>query len=308
MGDLVRDIILSTDLKSAYDDHTDEGDAKLANLEEFIAAVDDFVKLNPTATLNDYLNQVTLASDTDEMDDGDYVTLATIHSVKGLEFNNVIICGLEEGIMPTSRAKDDPSAIEEERRLMYVAITRARKLLWLTRSKSRYLYGHREATIPSPFVRELKGNFKAQEDESYARRPSYGGYSGGYGSRSTYNNYGSRRSSYGGDGYEGDYWEGTTSRGRGLYSADDGYTPDTPPSYSQSKKSFSPASSFGGSKPAAASKQGGKKYYVGCKVKHPKFGFGTVIALKNNDTVVDIAFENQGIKELSASIAPLEII
>ncbi|MDE5765798.1 MAG: UvrD-helicase domain-containing protein [Clostridia bacterium] len=316
VGDLVRDIIISTDLKSAYDDHTDEGDAKLANLDEFIAAVDDFVRLNPTATLNDYLNQVTLASDTDEMDDGEYVTLATIHSVKGLEFNNVIICGLEEGIMPTSRAKDDPAAIEEERRLMYVAITRARKLLWLTRSKSRYLYGHREATIPSPFVRELKGNFKAQEDESYARRPSsYGGYSGGYGggygARSTYNNYGSygsRKSSYGGDGYEGDFWEGTSSRGRGLYSADDGYSPDPVPSYSQPKKAFSPASSFGTNKPAAAQKSGGKNYYVGCKVKHPKFGTGTVIALKNGGTVVDIAFENQGIKELSASIAPLEII
>lgn len=312
VGDLVRDIILSTDLKSAYDDHTDEGDAKLANLDEFIAAVDDFVKLNPAATLNDYLNQVTLASDTDDMDDGDYVTLATIHSVKGLEFNNVIICGLEEGIMPTSRAKDDPAAIEEERRLMYVAITRAKKLLWLTRSKSRYLYGHREATIPSPFVRELKGNFKSKEDESYARRSSYGGgysggYGGGYGSRGGFYNYGSRRSSYGGDGYEGDFWEGSASRGRGLYSADDGYAPDTSPAYSQPKKSFSPASAFGGGS-ASASKSGGKNYYVGCKVRHPKFGSGTVIALKNGGSVVDIAFENQGIKELSASIAPLEII
>lgn len=313
VGDLVRDIILSTDLKSAYDDHTDEGDAKLANLDEFIAAVDDFVKLNPADTLNDYLNQVTLASDTDDMDDGDYVTLATIHSVKGLEFNNVIICGLEEGIMPTSRAKDDPAAIEEERRLMYVAITRAKKLLWLTRSKSRYLYGHREATVPSPFVRELKGNFKSQEDESYARCSSYGGgysvgYGGGYGSRGGFQSYGSRRSSYGGDGYEGDFWEGSASRGKGLYSADDGYASDTPHSFSQPKKSFSPASAFGGGKSVGSTKAGGKNYYVGCKVRHPKFGFGTVIALKNGGSVVDIAFENQGIKELSASIAPLEII
>ncbi|MDE6849704.1 MAG: UvrD-helicase domain-containing protein, partial [Clostridia bacterium] len=170
VGSLVREIIITTNLKSAYDDGTDDGDAKLANVDEFIAAVDDFVRLNPTATLNDYLNQITLASDTDEMDDGNYVTLATIHSVKGLEFTNVIICGLEEGIMPTSRAKDDIAAMEEERRLMYVAVTRAKKQLWLTRSKSRYLYGHREMTAPSPFIKEMSGKIKSNESESsYSR-------------------------------------------------------------------------------------------------------------------------------------------
>lgn len=319
VGSLVREIILTTNLKSAYDDGTDEGDAKLANVDEFIAAVDDYVRLNPTATLNDYLNQITLASDTDEMDDGNYVTLATIHSVKGLEFTNVIICGLEEGIMPTSRAKDDIAAMEEERRLMYVAVTRAKKQLWLTRSKSRYLYGHREMTMPSPFIKEMSGKIKSNESESsYSRRSSYGGYGGGYGNG--YGGYGSRssygsRSTYGGDGYEGDFWDGTSkSRGKGLYSADDGYAPDPMPSYSQPsysapsapQKTFSAASGFASSKPKPSG--GAKNYYVGCKVRHPKFGTGTVIALKNGGSVVNVAFENQGIKELSASIAPLEII
>lgn len=319
VGSLVREIILTTNLKSAYDDGTDEGDAKLANVDEFIAAVDDYVRLNPTATLNDYLNQITLASDTDEMDDGNYVTLATIHSVKGLEFTNVIICGLEEGIMPTSRAKDDIAAMEEERRLMYVAVTRAKKQLWLTRSKSRYLYGHREMTMPSPFIKEMSGKIKSNESElSYSRRSSYGGYGGGYGNG--YGGYGSRssygsRSTYGGDGYEGDFWDGTSkSRGRGLYSADDGYTPDPMPSYAQPsysapsapQKTFSAASGFASSQPKP--KVGAKNYYVGCKVRHPKFGTGTVIALKNGGSVLNVAFENQGIKELSASIAPLEII
>lgn len=319
VGSLVREIILTTNLKSAYDDGTDDGDAKLANVDEFIAAVDDFVRLNPTATLNDYLNQITLASDTDEMDDGNYVTLATIHSVKGLEFTNVIICGLEEGIMPTSRAKDDIAALEEERRLMYVAVTRAKKQLWLTRSKSRYLYGHREMTMPSPFIKEMSGKIKSNESESsYSRRSSYGGYGGGYGNG--YGGYGSRssygsRSTYGGDGYEGDFWDGTSkSRGRGLYSADDGYAPDPMPSYakpsysapSAPQKTFSAASGFASSKPKPNA--GSKNYYVGCKVRHPKFGTGTVIALKNDGSVVNVAFENQGIKELSASIAPLEII
>ncbi|MCM1438116.1 MAG: UvrD-helicase domain-containing protein [Roseburia sp.] len=310
VGSLVREIIIMTDLKSAYDDGTDDGDAKLANLDEFIAAVDDYVRLNPESTLNDYLNQVTLASDTDDMDDGNYVTLATIHSVKGLEFKNVIICGLEEGIMPTSRAKDDIAATEEERRLMYVAVTRAKKQLWLTRSKSRYLYGHREMTAPSPFIKEMSGKIKSNEPESsYSRRSvgGFGGYGanrGGYDSRSTYGT----RSTYGGDGYEGDFWESPHARGRGVYSSDEGYSPDPFPAYSappSPKKTFSAASAF----QSRQTPQGtAKNYSVGCKVSHPKFGVGTVIAIKNGGSVVNVAFEKQGIKELSASIAPLTIL
>lgn len=174
VAQLVRDIINGADLKSAYDDGTDEGDGKLANLDEFIASVDDFARLNPDATLDEYLNQVTLASDTDDMTDGEYVTLATIHSVKGLEFDKVIICGLEDGIMPTSRSSDDPKGLEEERRLMYVAITRAKSRLYLTRSKSRYLYGHRDITTPSRFISELSAELGVK-----AERPSYGYTRGG---------------------------------------------------------------------------------------------------------------------------------
>lgn len=311
VSSFVREIYNLTNLKSAYDDGSEDGDAKLANLDEFLAEVDDYVRLNPEATLNDYLNQIALVSDTEEMDDGNYVTLATIHSVKGLEFENVIICGLEDGIMPTSRAKDDIKSLEEERRLMYVAITRAKKRLYLTRSKSRYLYGHREPTIPSRFILDMFGGINETEQSS----SRYSGYNSnrGYG----YNGY-SKRSGYGSDGYEGDFWD-EQSKCKGLYSSDSGYTPDYTPSdygssygsvrksspvHSGANKPFSAASSFGGAaKPKTA---GGKSYTVGCKVRHPKFGIGTVIALKNGGAVVDIAFDGQGVKELSASIAPLE--
>ena len=153
VAQLVRDVIALTDLRSAYDDGSDEGDGKLANLDEFIASVDDFARLNPNATLDEYLNQVTLSSDLDEMDESDYVTIATIHAVKGLEFPCVFVCGLEQGIMPSARAENE--GLEEERRLMYVAITRAEKNLYLTRSKSRYLYGRRDITQPSKFINEL---------------------------------------------------------------------------------------------------------------------------------------------------------
>ena len=304
VGELVREIIAKTDLKSAYEDGTEEGDGKIANLDEFIAAVDDFVRLNPQASLNDYLNQVTLASDTDEMDDGNYVTLATIHSVKGLEFNDVFICGMEDGIMPSSRSDSDPASLEEERRLMYVAITRARKRLWITRSKSRYLYGRREPTRPSRFILELKDELGISEGSLRYGTSQYGN-----------SQYGRPSSSWGGikrsNGYEGDFWDGAPSRGKSLYSSDDGYTPDTPSVSFTGKSSFSAASSFGGFKSASkptTQGNGGKTYAVGTKVRHPKFGVGTIIATKNNGTVLNVAFENQGIRELSASLAPLEII
>lgn len=266
VNQLVREVISLSDLRSAYDDGTDEGDGKLANIDEFVASVDDFSRLNPEATLDEYLNQVTLSSDLDEMDDSEYVTLATIHAVKGLEFKNVFICGLEDGIMPSSRAENEGQGLEEERRLMYVAITRAEKTLYLTRSKSRYLYGHREITKPSKFINELAGELGVKTTCYPERKPAgYGGY----------NKY--------------------------SYDADSGYQSDIPLT---AKPSFKPAF---GSAPKKTNSNG-IKYAVGTRVRHAKFGVGMVIAVKNGGTVINVAFEGQGIKELSASIAPLEII
>ena len=313
VGALVRGIITRVDLKAFYDDGTEEGDAKLSNLDEFIAAVDDFVRLNPQGTLDEYLNQVTLASDIDEMDDGNYVTLATIHSVKGLEFDNVFICGMEEGIMPTSRSENDPAAIEEERRLMYVAITRARKRLWITRSKSRYIYGRREDTRPSMFILELKDDLGISGSAfSYSGMGGYGRNNSDFYRSSAYSRGATPKNSLFYDDFDGV----TSARGKGVYSSDDGYTPDVAPSYSSgggtfsAAKSFSGARSFSGGKSSAYSSVGGggKSFKVGTKVRHPRFGIGTIIATKNDGKVLDIAFEGQGIKELSATIAPLEIL
>lgn len=316
VAQLVRDVISQADLRAAYDDGTDDGDAKLANLDEFIASVDDFCRLNPNALLDEYLNSVTLASDTDEMDDSDYVTLATIHSVKGLEFNGVFICGLEDGIMPSSRSEKDPKSLEEERRLMYVAITRARKKLYFTRSQSRYLYGRRDRTMPSRFLGELSSLLGTSSRSSYKYGNPYqsGGYSKGYSYGSS--DGGFSRGGYGGGDKTFGYESSGYGRGKGLYSSDEGYQSDLPftssASYSsQSKKpsaqskpqQFSPFSGFNKPKTSAA-----KSYAVGTKVKHPKFGIGTVIAVKNGGSVINVAFDGQGIKELSASLAPLEIL
>lgn len=281
VAQLVRDVLNKTNIRYAYDDGTDEGDSKLANIDGFIASVDDFSRLNPEATLDEYLNQVTLSSDLDQMDDGDYVTLATIHSVKGLEFPVVFVCGLEDGIIPSSRLSDDGRSEEEERRLMYVAITRAKEKLYLSRSKSRYLYGRREPTRPSRFVAELAPELgaAAYEVQSY-----------GYGGRK----YGSQSYSYG-DG-------ASRSSGKALYST---YEDDDAPAQTNagSFKGF-----FGSAKKSESAANVAVKYSVGMRVRHPKFGVGMIVAVKNDGKVLNVAFDGQGIKELSASLAPLTII
>ena len=283
VNQLVREVIALSDLRSAYDDGSDEGDGKLANLDEFIASVDEFSRLNPQATLDEYLNSVTLSSDLDEADESDYVTLATIHAVKGLEFPVVFVCGLEDGTMPSIRQDDLGDCDEEERRLMYVAITRAREKIYLTRSKSRFLYGRRDVTKTSRFIRELAPELGAVAADS---TPYY--YAGG-GKKYA----GSYKSTYGYDAEE-------KSTGRALYSSADGVQNDG----FSSASSFKPA--WGGSKPKPA--QSGGKYAVGTRVRHAKFGVGRVIAIKNGGNTLHVAFDNQGIKELSAAIAPLEVL
>ena len=298
VNEFVREVITATNLREACEDEND-----LANVDEFVASVDDFSRLNPNATLSEYLSQVTLYSDTDDMDESNYVTLATIHSVKGLEFRSVFIVGLEDGIMPSSRAESEGRELEEERRLMYVAITRAKERLYLTRAKERNLYGRRERTVPSRFLKELSAPLGIKDTPMYAGN-RYSGYGRGSYGQERYSGdfYGSSR--YGANSYAKPREE-TEDRGysRSLYSSDDDYE-QRPASYASPAKSFSGFSGMG-SRPAPS---GGNKYKVGTKVRHAKFGTGTVVAIRNGGTVINVAFDGQGIKELSASLAPLTIL
>ncbi len=128
---------------------------RAANVEEFEATVAEFQQANPDATLGDYLQTVSLAQDADEMTDSDYVSVATIHAVKGLEFKTVFVVGLEDGLFPSIRSSDYERK-QEERRLMYVAATRAEHRLFLTCAKSRFLHGERKYTRPSEFFSEVQ--------------------------------------------------------------------------------------------------------------------------------------------------------
>ena len=133
----------------------DEDDRAL-NIDEFESSVADFEKLQPSSTLSDYLQNVALAADIDEDDQADYVSIATIHAVKGLEFKTVFVVGLESEIFPTGRAKYSFDALQEERRLMYVAVTRAEQRLYITRARSRYMWGQRKDTSESTYFSEIK--------------------------------------------------------------------------------------------------------------------------------------------------------
>ena len=288
--------------------------------------------------MSEYLNSITLSSDTDEINEGEFVTLATIHSVKGLEYRCVFVCGLDSEIFPMQRALEEDTE-EEERRLMYVAITRARERLFLTRARSRFLYGSRRATEPSIFLEELseklgvvknKGGRYGEERFSYDGQNRYsgygdgssfgGGYGGGYGGYSDKNGYSGNYSrgnvgnygNYGGKSYKNeksDYgYSGSYENGSGgSYGG----------SYSGSAGGFKKNSYASGYNAAGVSKPTEKvqssdleKIRTGTNVRHKKFGDGVVIATKTNggEIVADVAFKGVGIKSLVLRLAPIEVI
>ena len=131
-------------------------DDRALNIDEFEQSVMDFQQSAPSASLADYLQTVSLSQDIDEENSTDYVTIATIHAVKGLEFKVVFVVGLEDGLFPTSRSTYEGERMQEERRLMYVATTRAEKRLYLTHAQSRFMWGERKKTFASKYYNEIK--------------------------------------------------------------------------------------------------------------------------------------------------------
>ncbi len=291
-------LISTSGMRAQYEgDNSDESLTKRANIDEFQNSVDEYVRMNEGATLSDYLQQITLYSDTDEMDDGNYVTLATIHAVKGLEFSTVFLVGLEENVMPTSRAVSEANGLEEERRLMYVAITRAKRRIYLTRSKSRYLYGHREPTVRSRFVTELKEVLPLPEERPYSR------YSGDFGGNAGYGGYGR---SYGGQSYGSGRGYGSAPRRVGSVSEQS--APSSFPTFGAGR---APARSpYLAPAQAQPPKKDTSGFAVGVRVRHARFGDGEITAVRgaNENLIITVHFEKAGNKDLAAALAPLEIL
>jgi DNA helicase-2/ATP-dependent DNA helicase PcrA len=160
------------DLKSQG---TQEANNRLENIYELYNAVLQFQEDTEDTSLEGFLSSASLASDLDNLEEGQQkVSLMTLHSAKGLEFPVVFLVGLEQGLLPHGRCIDDPIALEEERRLCYVGVTRAQEQLFLTYTKERYTWGSREAKIPSQFLKELPKELISSnvKQKNSSRRPS----------------------------------------------------------------------------------------------------------------------------------------
>ena len=296
--DTIKYILAQTSFKEQFQDDTEENQSKLYNISELINSAEQFEKANAGATVADFLNSVTLSSDSDDIQNDDVITIATIHAVKGLEFKCVFVAGLDETILPIGRSFYDAEELEEERRLMYVAITRAQERLYLIRARDRFMYGKHEQMSPSRFLKEGNPILKIYTEKKVVPRQSYDDY-GGYSSYSNnYNGYAPYRKES--PKYDG-YGRSNTDEVANLAEGSGGGF-----SSGYSKKVIL------GVKPKTvqvANSQSGS-IRQGTKVRHPKFGEGTVIAVsgEGDGKLADVAFKGVGIKKLALKYAPLEII
>ena len=146
-------------IKELEDENTIEAQTRIENLNEFKSIAYQFEEKYGIISLEEFLNEISLVSDITEYKDNEAITLMTIHSAKGLEFNNVFIVGLEESIFPHFNSFESNDSLEEERRLCYVAITRAKKRLWLVNALSRTIYGNKISNKESRFIKEIDSKY-----------------------------------------------------------------------------------------------------------------------------------------------------
>lgn len=175
--DFAKFLIEKLQLENYYNSTQKEEDVdRWENTVELVNEIKDFTNRRPNATIEDFLQTVTLESDTDE-EDGDKLVLSTMHSVKGLEFRVVFIAGCEEGIFPSTMSMNEENGIEEERRVMYVAITRAKERLFISCAQRRFRYNQEQAFIPSRFLYEAMGEEAEQRQQiNESRRGAEYGY------------------------------------------------------------------------------------------------------------------------------------
>ena len=165
--DFVNYLVDKTNIMAEYSDDSDESQNRKLNIGELLQNIKNYMDDNPDKTLVDFLQTVSLSADIDAYEEeNNSVVLATVHSVKGLEFKVVFIVGLEEKYFPIIRFDEDDNDMEEERRLMYVAITRAKERLYLTCARSRYMYGKQSFSTVSRFLREL--GFETPKENIFA--------------------------------------------------------------------------------------------------------------------------------------------
>ena len=287
-------------------DSTPEGMSRRENIDELVNGMYDFCEIrreegNERMLLTDYLSEVALLTDQDgEKDDNvPKVTLMTIHSAKGLEFRNVFIVGMEENLFPGPMSADSPRALEEERRLFYVAITRAEENCFISYARNRYKYGKPEFCNPSRFLKDINPTLlKLPKDMCGGTAPR----SDGYAQRN----------------YERGYGRGETYRSSGPSMFDGGEMPQEPVRFVKSVPPRNLKRIVPVSRPAMASggggvPQGGAATHgvsVGQMIEHERFGMGEVVRLEGtgDNCKATVRFENAGEKQLLLKFARFKII
>jgi DNA helicase-2/ATP-dependent DNA helicase PcrA len=264
------------------EDQSKENENRFENLMEFIGVAMEFEKENADNSLSEFLESIALISDVDNLDEStEAVTLMTMHSAKGLEFKNVFLVGMEDGLFPSKRSIDEDEFVEEERRLCYVGITRAKEKLYLTGASKRTMYGSTTYTFPSRFIEEIPSELvesNSREDQVQIQKSNINTTSSV--SKSNTNN-------------SSNNFFGETKSKFGL-SVDSFLN-------NMKKPNLVNSDDFNTNK---------DKYNVGVKVKHKKFGVGVIKSVQNegDDLKLEIMFDNSGFKRLMANFTPLEII
>lgn len=289
------------------------------NLEEFLSGMQTFVAGRQEegrmdeAYLTDYLQDVALLTDADSEGEKDEprVSLMTVHAAKGLEFATVFVVGLEENIFPSPLAAVSVRELEEERRLLYVAITRAEKHCILTNAKNRFRYGKMEFDNPSRFIDEIdasliEGGEEAPESSFGGGRSSYGGYGseGGYGGRMPWDR---DRS-----GYRRDYQNSKPVASQFMADPKPGFKSVRAVNAVHRIMGDTTSSSsvaLAGSSASKASSAAGS-LSEGCRIEHQRFGIGTVLKIEGSgeNTKATVEFQNAGTKQLLLKFAKFTIL
>ena len=253
-------LIEKTGIIAAYErEKSIEADGRIDNIYEFRVVVEEFEKRSENPNLRDFLAETSLVSDQDSIeDDENSVLLMTIHASKGLEFPAVFLVGLEEQLFPSFRSVDDDEAMEEERRLCYVGITRAEKLLHVSHAKNRNHFGRYEARQPSRFLKEMDADLLEGKDG----KPKI----------VSHNDNRSKSTSF---------FDIKPKKMKSTYSV-------------EAKQPAEPSVS--------------SSFRAGDKVVHKVFGTGMVVSYDAGKDMITIVFDTQGIKKLSASMAPIKTV
>ena len=294
ISDLIKQTLNRTGYTRALqEENTTEAETRIQNLDEFLTVAMEFEEESADSSLEEFLESITLSSDLDGMEESDdNVTLMTLHSAKGLEFNVVFLVGMEEGIFPGYKSIGEQRELEEERRLCYVGITRAKEKLFMTCAKQRTIFGSTSCNMPSRFLKEIPANM-LEGSESLEKQESRFDAQDRYGAERREWKYGKSF-----DYYNAPVTSYKSNEVASAKSTASGFQFRSADSFLQSLNK-KPKSDVDLS-----------VYRAGVTVFHKKFGEGVIqkVEEEGEDLKVDIEFSKVGHKRLMARFAGLEVI